>query len=336
MVAATRPRPPRTISERSRRRRFRIPRWLVVGVVLTVVALAVNSIVATTGEGPDRRLAYLDEVRPHVEDSTRQGAVLADLRDQAASLGRTGLRRRLERMARDAHRVVRDVHAESVPSSMRESSPLLAATVIARAAAVDRMLEALTGALGTGPAERSVDALVAVGQDFVVSDRAYALFVESLPEDLRAAAPESQWIDDPEEWSQPELAAFVASLRASAALAPVHDVSLVTVRLEPPAVGREGETLVLPTVEELEVVAVVANVGNEAERRVPVEAVAVSAGGMDVARQFADLDAGQRLTVPLRLRPSPAGTITLTVRIGVVDGDPTPENNEHILTFVMR
>jgi hypothetical protein len=40
--------------------------------------------------------------------------------------------------------------------------------------------------------------------------------------------------------------------------------------------------------------------------------------------------------VPLTLRPSAVGVITLTVRIGVVEGDPTPENNEDVLTFVMR
>ncbi len=335
MVAATRPRPPRAISERPRRR-FRVPRWFVVAVVLSIVALMVNSIVATTGEGPDHRLAYVDEVRPHVEESTRQGTAVGGLRDQAASLGRTGLRRRLERMSRDARQVVRDVSAEKVPAGLRESSPLLVAAVVARATAVERMADALTGALGQGPIDRSVEALVAVGQDLMVADRAYVLFVESLPENLRDAAPESRWVDDADEWSSSEVAAFVAALRASAALAPVHDVALVTVRVDPSAVGREGEDLVLPTVEELALTAVVANVGNEAQQRVAVEAVVVSAGGMDVARQFVDLEPGQRLAVPLTLRPSPVGTLSITVRVQVVDGDPTPENNAETLTFVMR
>jgi hypothetical protein len=305
-------------------------------MVLSLVALAVNSIVATTGEGPDQRLAYLDEVRPHVEESTRQGAVLADVRTDAGELGRTGLRRRLERMSREARQVVGAVRAEEVPPGLRESSSLLIAAVVARATAVERMAGALTGALGTGPLDRSVDALVVVGQDLVVADRAYALFVESLPDDLRDAAPASQWIHDPPAWSELELGAFVAGLRASATLAPVHDVTLVTVRLEPAAVAREGDAVVLPKVDEVQVIAVVANVGNEAEERVPVEAVVISEGGMDVARQFVDLAAGQRQTVLLTLRPSPVGFISLTVRIGVVGGDPTPENNEHILSFVMR
>ena len=335
MVAATRPRPPRTISERPRRR-FRVPRWLVVGVVLSLVALAVNSVVATTGDGPDRRLAYLDEVRPYVEESTRQGAALTQLREQATELGRTGLRRRLERMSRDARRTVQGVRGETVPGPLQESGSLLLAAVVARATAIQRMAEALTGALGRGPTESSVEALVAVGQDLVVADRAYLLFLESLPEELRPAAPESRWIDDVEEWNSPELGAFVAGLRASASLAPVHDVALVTVRVDPSAVGRDGEDLVLPKVEELALTAVVANVGNEAETRVAVEAVVVSAGGIDVARQFVDLEAGQRLAVALSLRPSPVGTMSITVRVEVVEGDPTPENNAQTLTFVMR
>jgi hypothetical protein len=335
MVAATRPRPPRTIPERSRRR-FRIPRWLIVGVVLSLLALAINSIVATTGEGPDRRLAFLDAVRPQIEESTRQGEILADVRGEATQLGRTGLRRRLERLSRDARRVVDETAAVRVPSALRDSAPLLQASVVARATAVDNLTAALTGALGTGPVDQSVDALVAVGQDLLVADRAYALFVESLPEAVQPNVPGSAWVDDAEQWTEPELVVFVAALRASAALAPVHDVALVTVRLEPSAVGKEADALVLPTVQEVRVVAVVANVGNEAEDRVPVEAVVVSQGGMDVGRQFADLAPGQRLTVPLTLRPSAVGVITLTVRIGVVEGDPTPENNEDVLTFVMR
>lgn len=303
---------------------------------MSLIALAVNSIVATTGEGPDSRLAYLDEVRPYVEESTRQGAVLADVRDGAAELGRTGLRRRLARMARDARHVVDAVRAERAPQPLADSSSLLHAAVVARAAAVERMEDALTGALGTGPVEASVDTLVTVGQDLVVADRAYGLFVESLPEELRPVMPASKWIEDPLAWSELELGAFAAGLRASAALAPVHDVSLVTIRLEPSAVAREGDVVVLPTVQEVQVIAVVANVGNEAERRVPVEAIVVSTGGMDVGRQFVDLAPGQRQTVPLTLRPSPVGTISLTVRVGVVEGDPTPENNERILSFVMR
>src|SRR5438094_916376 len=85
-----------------------------------------------------------------------------------------------------------------------------------------------------------------------LADQSYSLFVAALPPTPGATAlPPSQWAADQESWTQPMLATFVASLRSSAALSPVHDVSVVLVSMEPTAVGMEGPVSVLPQAKNL-------------------------------------------------------------------------------------
>ncbi|MGH9149445.1 MAG: hypothetical protein ACRD0F_03810, partial [Acidimicrobiales bacterium] len=86
-------------SPRPSRPSRRLPRWLLLGVALSLLVLMVNSVMASGEGGPDRRLVYLDEVRPAIDRSSRQGADLDDLRGRGAEIGRDGLRARVERLA---------------------------------------------------------------------------------------------------------------------------------------------------------------------------------------------------------------------------------------------
>src|SRR5437764_15332992 len=113
-----------------RRRRGRRPRWLLLGVLLTLAVLAVNAAFSARSKAPARRLAelaYLDEVRPLVERSSNEGADLEQVRQGAAKLGRAGVDRRLEQVAADAESVRRAIDAASPPATLKAEHSLLVA-----------------------------------------------------------------------------------------------------------------------------------------------------------------------------------------------------------------
>ena len=202
------------------------------------------------------------------------------------------------------------------------------------------MKDALLAALGSDPTGPAVDVLVTAGADLVTSDRAYDVFRRALPAMRGGTArllPPSHWIDDPTAWSAPALTAFVQSVRATTTLTPVHDVSVVLVSIDPVAVGSDAGSMVLPPAKTLHLQIVVADVGNEAEKRVPVLATLTSStGAAETVHDMVDLAPGQRTTVLLGgLRTVPDDRSTLTVSIGPVPGETaTPDNNKVILLVV--
>jgi hypothetical protein len=75
---------------------------------------------------------------------------------------------------------------------------------------------------------------------------------------------------------------------------------VVTVTLDPAPVGTEGPAFIVPIAPSLRIQVVVANVGNDALRQLPVVAtIGAPNGDVDTARQFVDLAPGQRATVTL-------------------------------------
>jgi hypothetical protein len=327
---------------RAPRRRRRRPRWLLLGALLTLLALAVNA--ASGGsDGPSARLAqlaYLDRVRPAVERSSEQGADLVRVRDEAARLGRAAVGRRLQRVASDARSVLRLVRQADPPDSLETSHNLLVATMAIRARAAEQVRDALTEALGTEPPEPAVAALARAGRDLSTGDGAYRVFLDSIPRidgKPAGAMPPSEWARNGEGWTEGELSAFVQSLRATASLAPVHDLAVALVTTDPAAVDRDGASSILPAVKSLRLQIVVANVGNEAEKRVAVVATLTADGAADSARDFVDLVPGQRATVVLGgLRPVAGAASTLTVTIGPVAGEARLEDNTRTLPITFR
>ena len=323
--------------EGRRRSPRRFPRILFFALLATIAVLAVNSIVSTSAEGPDPALVFADHVRPAVDKSTRQAMALEDLRASAGTLGRDGLKRGVDRLLRESRELVETVEEAPVDGELRQTQGLLLTCLTTREEALAALADTLAGRFESGPPEAAIDRLVEVGKDLAVSDRAYELFVADLPRAARDSMPESVWLPDPTRFDRPEMAAFVGTLRASASLAPVRDVTVLTVTTDPVPVGMDGEVnRVLPISKTLRLQVVVANAGNLAEKRVPVEAVVTSQGGMDTARQFVDLAPGQRATVTLTLRPSPVGVLELKVRAGPLESEGSVADNEQLSYYVMR
>jgi hypothetical protein len=310
---------------------------VLLALLATVVVLAVNSIVSSSAEGPDPALSFADRVRPAIDRSTRQGIALEDLRDSAGDLGADGLQRGVERLLRESRELVTQVEKAPVADDLRAAQGLLLTCLTTRAEALNRLHDTLAGRFESGPPEQAIEALVAVGDDLAVSDRAYLLFLDDLSDEARATMPESRWLVDPTSYERPEMAAFVGTLRAGASLAPVRDLAVLTVSTDPAPVGLDGPVnKVLPLVKTVRLQVVVANAGNVEEKRVAVEAVVTSQGGMDTARQFVDLAAGQRATVDLAIQPSPVGVIELKVRAVPVEGEVNLADNEQLSYYVMR
>ncbi len=322
--------------EARRRPPRRSLRWLLLALFATVVVLAVNSVVSSSTDGPDPAIVFADRVRPAVDRSTRQGIALEDLRTTAATLGRDGLKRGVDRLLRESRTLIAEVEGAPAAGDLRATQGLLLTCLTTRTEALDALAATLAGRFENGPPEQAVDALVVVGGDLAVSDRAYELFLQDLPPSARRTMPVSTWLGDPTRYERPEMSAFVGTLRAGASLAPVRDVSILTVSTDPLPVGMDGIQRVLPLSKTLRLQVVVANAGNVEEKRVPVEAVVTSQGGLDTARQFVDLAPGQRATVSLTVRPSPLGVLELKVRIGPLEGEGSIADNEQVSTYVMR
>jgi hypothetical protein len=318
-------------------------RWIVLGVVLTVVVLGVDAAVSSRSDAPARQqatLAYLDTVRPLVERSTQEGTDLADVRANAISLGRDGIGRRLDRVSRDADGVLSESRKLDPPSTLREANELLLATFAIRSKAAGTMRQALSDALGTQPPEPAVDALAEAAKDMVAADRAYELFLSSLPSPSAGTPPgASKWETDDQSWDRAVLTSFVGALRSSQVLSPVHDLAVALVLVEPAVVGNENGAGVLPLARNLRLQIVVTNTGNETEKHMTVDATITPAaiGPTDTARDFVDLAPGQRRTVVLgTLRPVLNTPFSLTVRIEPAGGETNVSDNEKVLTFVMH
>lgn len=327
-----------------RRRGRRQPRWLLIGVLLSLAVITVNATLSARSKEPGRRLAqlgYLDRVRPHVEQSTAQGDEIAQVRSEAAKLGRDGIRRRLDRVARQAEEVLAAVNQVEPPEPLSTSHSLLVAAVAVRARAATALRDALGGLTAKQSPASSIDALVAAGESIVAADRTYQVFLDSLPRPPGVhgpVMPASRWTHDAALWSRAELTAFAGALRATAAPGSVRDVAVVVVTTEPTAVASEGGASVLPLTKGLRLEAVVANVGNETERRVPVVATLRAPGGkVDTARDFVDLAPAQRRVVTLGgLQPVAGPPSTLSVVIGPVAEETSIADNGFTMSLLLR
>ena len=329
----------------SRRRARRKPRWLLIGALLTLAVVTVNATLSARSKEPGRRLAqlsYLDRVRPYVEQSTAQGAEIALVRSDAVKLGREGVRRKLDRVARQAQEVLASVQREEPPDALSTSHSLLVASMAVRAKAIASLRDALGRLTARQSPASSIDELAGAGEDIVAADRTYQVFLDSLPASpegvMERVMPPSRWTEDAALWSRAELVAFAGAFRASAAPGSVRDVAVVVVTTDPAAVASEGGSSVLPLTKGLKLEAVVANVGNEIERRVPVVATLRSpTGKVDSARDFVDLAPAQRRVVTLGgLQPAAGPPSTLSVVVGPVADEGSIVDNGFTMSLLVR
>ena len=319
------------VGPRPRRRRLLVFAVAVTGIV---VALMANSAASTHPIASEAVQAYLDQVRPGVQRSTEDGADFTDIRNSASKLGRDGVDRRIDRLASSVDTTLTSIDSLTPPQSLRVAHAYLVASLGVRLKAVRAARGAFDQALtlGAGPDQglaAAVQALVGVGQDVGLGDRAMGLFTGALPSkvDVPTAGP---WLAAPADWEPSAVNLFVVSLRAAVSVTPVHDLALVAFQTDPPAVSVQDGAEIIPAGKPVSVSIVVQNVGNQPERNVEVDVVLTLGGGVTQRlRDFVDLAPAQRRAVgPLVALHPPAGSSgTLTVSVLPVPGETDLQNS---------
>jgi hypothetical protein len=309
-------------------------------IVFVLAALTVTAIVLIAQGGASSRpkaseavQAYLDQLRPGVQASTTDGSDFIDIRTNAATLGKAGIDRRLDRLGHSVNTTLTSIDTLTPPASMRVAQAYLVAALGARAKALVAARPAMDAALTMSDTpdqgvQAAAAALGAVGQDLQFGDLAFTWFSEALPSTV-AAPPPSTWINNPTDWTSVELTAFVTVLRSASTVTPVHDLAMVAYQTDPQAVSTLNGAEVIPATKNMGVSMVVENVGNQTEHNVTITAVlALSDNTQQSLRDFIDLAPGQRRAITLlSMHPTAGSSGTLTLTVQPVPGETNVANN---------
>jgi hypothetical protein len=327
-------------------------RWLLLGVLATLVVLAVHAAVSARSPAPARQLAqqsYMDQLLPAIMGSTQQGQDLNAVRTQALTMSGTAITSRIDQVVDAAKATLGTVERLKPPKELQTAHDLLVATMAIRVQAAQSLNQAMTGALSGNSTPAAVSALTGAATELTAGDLTYQMFLKTPASGSPGsgssgmsggtALPASVWVPDPTAYSSAELTVFVTTLKASTTLAPVHDTSIVLVTTDPSPVSVEGTTQVLPVSKSLNLQIVVANAGNQPEKNLTVSATITPSffGPSQMVRNFITLAPGQRQTVDLGgLRAQVGQATTLTIKIDTVAGEANVADNTKAITLLMR
>jgi hypothetical protein len=313
--------------------------FLVIASVVTAVVLIAQGAASSKPNADEAVQAYLDQVRPGVQDSASQGSDFADVRTNAATLGRTAIDRRLDRLAGEVKSTLSSIDTLTPPPSMRVAQAYLVATLGVRAKAITEARPALDDALtlGASPAA-AVSQLEAVGEDLDLGDQALGLFVDSLPSGSNVA-PGAPWMTDATSWTPVQHTAFVDLLRSSASAQPVHELAMLAFQTDPPAVSIAADgTQTIPASPTMSVGMVIENVGNQPEENVTVMVILRRAdGGIETLRDFINLAPGGTRAITLTPMPTTPGMSgRLEVEVLPVPGETNLASSSITVPVVFR
>ena len=237
----------------------------------------------------------------------------------------------------------RTARAAEAPDDLADARSLLVTTLWLRARGTANMKDALEAALGKTPPAAAITKMAEVGADLVAADRTYRGFVAAVNErqgvGREAVLPPSRWIAEPVSWQtgRPRRVHHRAPQRVGAGADSRRDCRAGDDRAGRGA-RRRTAGCVLPLTRTIRIQAVVANVGNEAERNLKVEVTlvpAVATGDGARLRQPGAGPAGRRSrsagSVPIAGQPA-----ELKVRIDAPAGEATPADNEKAIPIVLQ
>lgn len=316
-------------------RRRRPPVLALVGLVVVAVVIVVLALPGSDSS-PDQQ-SYLDIVRPQLQLSAQQGAVVQDIRANAVTSDRTVLFQRVNDLVSGAAGVQREVAPVGPPGSLGSAGSLLRQSLSMRAQATVSLRDGLQASLTGAPSDQAADLLTRAGQEITASDFLYGSFLRRLSKAQAAsiAVPDYRWATTPADWARPALVLYVLGLRLSPSLAVRHDVALVLVSTQPSPTSYKGPVAILGLTRQLTVTVVVANNGNVSERGVPV-VVSLASGQAQTAQMVVDLDPGQRRAVDFGgLSLSPLRIYNLTVTVGPVAGEVNPGGDQQTMPLAV-
>jgi hypothetical protein len=336
------------LASRSARRSGAGRRWLMIGIVITLLVLLVDAALRARSPGPGQQLAtgaWVDRVLPIVSASTAQGNQIAGIWANGVQTPPSSLTAQLNQIAAASTRNYQEVVALRPSSNLAGAAGLLEACLLTRSQAAGALRAALVPVLQSGgttttttttttptssttlatPAAPAPDPVVAAiqtaGNDMQISDRAYQLFLHNVPQ-LGVTLPASAWASNPGPYQPDAAQLFLTSLRNNLNATPVHQLEIYTITLTPPPVALQGGTQVLPSSSTLGVTVVVADTGNQPENNLTVTAAIAAAGTSSSVRDFLSLTPGQARTISQMgpLNPPQGLPVTLTVTVTPVAG----------------
>jgi hypothetical protein len=320
------------LAGRSGRRGSQGSRWLVIGVVITLLVLLINASLQSRSQGPGQQLAagaWVDRILPIITASNEQGNQVAAIWSNGAEVPGATLLAELGQTATAAETSYKQAVNLRPPADVAGPSGLLEAALYMRNKAINLLKTALqpilTGQVTTaavspaGISPTVLSAIQSVGDDLKIGDLAYQSFLESLPK-LGVNIPPSAWGSNLDPYQPGPAQVFLTTLQNAQSVAPVHEIKIYSVTTSPPAVSRSGGVELLPDQLSILVTVVIADVGNQPEKGLTVTASIAPATTSSSVRVFEDLTPGQSYSIvgmgPLGPPQGVPVTLTLTVTPG--------------------
>jgi hypothetical protein len=341
------------LASRSARRSGAGRRWLVIGIVITLLVLLIDAALRARSPSQGQQLAtgaWVDRVLPIVSASTAEGNQVAGIWANGIGMPAASLTYQLNQIATQSADNYQQLVALRPPTDLAGAAGLLEACLLTRSQAASTLRSALlpvlqgnsppasgttTTTAGASGSDPVLTAIQTAGNDMQIGDRAYQLFLHNLPK-LGVALPASAWASNPTPYQAAPAQLFLTSLQNNLQAAPVHQLEIYSVTLTPAPVSLQGLTQVLPDSPALGVTVVVADTGNQAEKGLTVTAAISAVGSSSSVRDFLDLSAGQARTITQMgpLNPPQGLPVTLTVTVTPVAGS-GPSVVTKTLTFLM-
>ncbi|MGH9059396.1 MAG: hypothetical protein ACRDZY_07800, partial [Acidimicrobiales bacterium] len=192
---------------------------LIVAVVLTLFVLLIDASIKSRSSAPLQTLseqAWVDRVLPIVTQSTEQGQQIDQIRAGGLKMQASAINAQLTQTANAAKGIYKQVTALKPPPIVAGPSGLLAACLLVRANAAASLSQAMNAEL-SGPrpsvtSDPQLPAIARAGEDFQISDRAFTLFSQNMP-NVGVRIPSSRWVSDTSQYDTANLQAFLLSLR---------------------------------------------------------------------------------------------------------------------------
>lgn len=306
-------------------------RWLIIGVVITLLVLLIDASLHSRSTGPQQQLAagaWVDRVLPVISESNTEAVRVRQLWAGALKMKAASVTSEIDQIAAGANGAYRTVVGLRPPASLAGAAGLLEACLLARSQATTALQRAFHLALSASQTPGSGDpasSIATAGDDLHVSDQAYRLFLSSLPR-VSATLPASTWLSDPAPYQATNAQVFLASLRSAGSTTNVHEVTIFAVSTTPSPVTTQGNTQVLPDAKAITVTIVVADTGNQDESNLTVTASIAPASGAASAKDFVNLVPGEAHAIVNLgpLNPPQGVPVTLTVTVTPPSGSATP------------
>ncbi|HLH99341.1 MAG TPA: hypothetical protein VKV06_01050, partial [Acidimicrobiales bacterium] len=281
-------------------------RWILVGLVLTLVVVLIDASVKSRSQTPVRQLsgqAWVDHVLPVVTSSDAVARELQSLRADPTSLSAAQLRVELTSMTKTTRHNYESVMHLGVPTSLTGPATLLQTCLNLRSQATATFAGTISGQLAAPAGSSTTQAaqtLTSAVRQLEVADSACKLFASRWP---KADGPvqADAWVTDASQYSAAKLQVWLASLRSKISLTPVHAISIVALSTTPSPLRVGGGTETLPA-SPLDVAVVLGNTGNQVESNLTVKATlsaATTPSGATASGAVPALDPGSDTTVQL-------------------------------------